>query len=266
MTPTPRSVLDWFARNPSIGLLGTLASILSIPLGIYLYEEAKPTRELIVTADPAVAIAKAGQTSSVDVLFNGQKITTDVYIRQLYIWNAGSESVRSENVLEPIEVQLLNARILEVRLKKMTRPLTGVSVRTNGENRVMCSWKILEHNDGAVFDVIYAAPDAGKIETLGTIEHQGEVPFREYIAARDTWLRGWKLTAAYLGFAGCSTLMLITGIVLGVSAIQTGRSRKLKVAEIVAACVLVAGLVGLGAFGISIVAISYRTDIIPPAL
>jgi hypothetical protein len=152
--PPRRSVVDWFALNPRVGLAGTVASILGIPLALYLSIATQPTRNLTITSDPPVAIMRAGQASSIDVLYYGAKIKTDVYARQVYIWNAGNDSIRHEHVLEHIGIVIPHARILEARVKKVSRPLISLQlVGGTPDDRLMLSWSILEHNDGAAIDV-----------------------------------------------------------------------------------------------------------------
>jgi hypothetical protein len=267
--PTPTGKSAWLPQwrwlaNPWISVVGTFTGILGLAALVYSWIVASPPRDLLITSDPPVAIVRAGQASSVEILYHGEKITNDVYARQVYVWNAGSDSIRPENVLEPIRVMLPHATILETRVTKLRRPLTNITAKIDGADKVVLSWNILEHNDGAAIDVIYAAPAASKLQVVGTIEHQRELKVREYQAARDTAVQGWKLSAGYVLFGGMGVLFLILGLGLGASAVQSRLSRKLTASEIVSSFVLVTLFGGLGAIAVWMVVNSMRNDVMPP--
>jgi hypothetical protein len=163
---------QWWIAHPLVGFIGTFASLIGLPLAAYFYLAAQATRDLRITSDPSVAIVRAGQASPVDIVYHGEKIMTDVYARQVYVWNAGSDSIRRENVLESIGISIRGARILGARVKKVTRPLIKLVVVANpASNGLMLSWNILEHNDGAAIEVIYAASDSGMLAASGAVEH-----------------------------------------------------------------------------------------------
>lgn len=174
----------WWVAHPMVGFIGSVASVLAIPLAIYLYLSGGPLRELIISSDPPVAIVRGGQASSVDILYHGNKITTDVYARQVYVWNAGNDSIRDNNILEPIGIVIPRATILETRVRRVRRQLSNIIATIDGGNTVSLSWTILEHNDGAAIDIIYASPDASKLSVMGTVEHQPTILVREYESAR----------------------------------------------------------------------------------
>jgi hypothetical protein len=209
--PTSQSgLIRWWIAHPIVGFIGSLASVIGLPLAVYFYVAGQASRELTITSDPAVTIVKGGQASSVDIRYHGNPITTDVYARQIYVWNGGTDSIRTQNILEPIELIIPNASILETRLRKLTRPLTKVTVRQAG-NSILLDWNILEHNDAAAVDIIYAAADAGRLQVHGAIEHQKGIKFVEYETPRKrdpTWLT----VLGYLLFGGFGIFMIILGI------------------------------------------------------
>jgi hypothetical protein len=202
MTPTSQPALvKWWIAHPLVGFIGSLASVLSIPLAGYFFYASQASRELTVTSDPPVTIVKGGQASSVDVRYHGNPITTDVYARTVYVWNGGNESIRTVNVLEAIEVTITNATILETRLRRLTRPLTKMKVKQDG-NKILLDWSILEHNDGAAIDIVYAATGPGSLQVRGAIEHQSGLRFAEYETPRASQNSLWLQIMVYL-VCGC---------------------------------------------------------------
>jgi hypothetical protein len=178
----PSGFLAWFS-NPWVGIAGTIASIVGVLLAIYFYSAGEKKRELIVSNDPPFSIVKAGETGSIDVIYKGKPITTDVYVCRLYIWNAGAETIHRDNILEPIQIELLpNAPILDATIRKVSRPVAGVVLDTSQMDKgiLSVSWKLLEHNDGAVVDVIYASDREGRVQVSGVIEQQPQVRTRAY--------------------------------------------------------------------------------------
>jgi hypothetical protein len=123
------------------------------------------------------------------VLYKGQSVSTDVTALQLEIWNAGKESIRSEHILSPIILQTSpKVPILEVRLRHTTRPVCGIYLDelrlADGEVRV--AWKILEHNDGAVVQLIVAGPSNVTVVSQGSVE--GDPTVRLVTARSPLWL------------------------------------------------------------------------------
>ena len=95
-------LLVWFS-NPWVGIIGTIASIVGVILAVYFYSASERKRQLIVANDPAFSIVKSGETGSIDVIYKGKPITTDVYACRLYIWNAGTETIHRETYFSPLK-------------------------------------------------------------------------------------------------------------------------------------------------------------------
>src|SRR5579864_221803 len=178
MNDRPGSLVDWFARNPRIGLIGTFASVVGVPLAIVLFLASQKDRDIryAVSASPTT-IVKAGQSSDLRVHFKGQELTSDVSSIQIAIWNAGKESVRQENILsKTVSLKLVPpTSVLTARVKKMTRELVGfrVDVSNSSSGILTVSWNILELGDGALLEVIYTGTSE-QVVVEGAIE--GKVP------------------------------------------------------------------------------------------
>src|ERR1700722_434980 len=102
---TQSGLLAWFSK-PWVGITGTIASILGVILAVYFYSISEKKRLLIVANDPPFSIVKAGQTGSIDIVYRGKPITTDVYVCRMYIGNGGGETIHRDNIFEPVRIQL----------------------------------------------------------------------------------------------------------------------------------------------------------------
>jgi hypothetical protein len=182
--------------NPWVGVLGTVFTIVGVGLAIYFYFGGARTRRLTYSVNPVKTIVvKAGEASTLRVLHGDQEIKGDITAAQVAIWNDGTESIRPENVLSPVRILLHPpVPILEAKIRKVSREVIGAALDTSrlSDGVVPVTWKILEHNDGAVIPLIFAGPTETDIAVEGTVEGQPTVsrlgpPAEETAGAR--WFR-----------------------------------------------------------------------------
>jgi hypothetical protein len=171
-----QGVLAFFASRPLLSLGASVASIISVPLAIYLYFSGARSRDLKYYVNPATTtIVKSGQSSDIHVLFKNEPVSTDVSALQVAIWNAGKEPIHAENVLDPILLKT-SVPILEASVRRISRETTHFSIDTSRQSQGVLgmSWKILEGDDGAVVQLIIAG--TGSPVTLsGAIEGQRRI-------------------------------------------------------------------------------------------
>lgn len=162
-----------------LGDLGVLASIVSVPLGIYFY--FAQSRERILSFDRShepLVVVKAGEATEISVSYRDTPITSDVTATQVSVWNAGKESIKREHILKPVVIKTLNnCRILEAKIQKSVRSVSEVDLDTSqmAKGEIGLSWKILERNDGALIQLIYEGTPAIELRATSVIEGQGDV-------------------------------------------------------------------------------------------
>jgi hypothetical protein len=123
-------------------------------------------------------VVKAGEASSLRVLHGELEIRGDVTAAQVAIWNDGTESIRPENVLSPVVIlPRPPVPILEAKIRKVSRAIIGAALDNSriADGVVPVSWRILEHSDGAVIQLIFAGSTATDIAVEGTVEGQPTV-------------------------------------------------------------------------------------------
>ncbi len=157
----------------------TIMTIITIILAIYFYSETKTKRELKYYCHPLKAtVVKAGQTSALEIICNNEKIESDVTAVQVAIWNNGKESIKRDDILETITLYTEpKTPIIDAVVRKRTRDVIDLSIDRSSfkEGFIPINWRILEHNDGGIIQVIFAGNPDVEVLAKGTIEEQGSI-------------------------------------------------------------------------------------------
>ena len=169
-----------FLSNPWVGGIGTVVGIISVLLTLYLYFASKQSRNLVVNLSPVdvlIVKVKDGQASKVAVSYDGTLVTSDVTAVEIELWNGGNVPIKKENVLEPINIIFDGAVILEANVRGVSRKVIQLTIDDSGRQagKVGLNWTIMEHDDGAVLQVIYAGKPSVLPRIEGTIEGQHKV-------------------------------------------------------------------------------------------
>jgi hypothetical protein len=182
--PDSRNWLLAFFSHPVVGIIGSLASVIGIPLAIYFYFQSSSQPELVCYVNPARAeVVKQGAASRLTVSFDGQPIGTDVTAAQVAVWNRGRRAVRPETILEPFVIRTEpSVPILEATIRKTSRDVIALKIdRTRlAKGEVPLSWAILEQDDAGIIQLVYAAGADTKIQCQGVIEGQRAVRELKY--------------------------------------------------------------------------------------
>jgi hypothetical protein len=198
-----------------------VVGILGIALAVYFYFLSRETPELTYFVHPVkAAVVRTGQMSRLSVQFDGKDLTSDVTAAQVAFWNAGRRAIRSSAILGPLVMRTANkARILEVRLQKTSRDVTGIKVDSSRlpAGKVEIRWDILEKNDGGVLQIVYAGDEnvdivahailEGQRDIVGLQYSQALTPPGEQYARRLGW-RSWSAVIVFF-FMGVFLLLII---------------------------------------------------------
>jgi hypothetical protein len=174
-----RDSLPRFLSNPYYSLLLSVATLIGIPLTIFLHFQSQQTRDLAFTVHPArTIIARAGRPGELKVEFKGEVIKTDVVGAQVAVWNQGRGGVHARDVLSPLEIRLNpTAPILQASVAKTSRSVIELSLGNDAETlrqgRIPVSFRILEQGDGGNIQIIYAGPSDVEVTLVGVVEGAG---------------------------------------------------------------------------------------------
>jgi hypothetical protein len=159
-----------------VGVIGAVASIIAIPLAIYLYRRGNKRRGLAYKVHPVrTQIVKAGTASRLSVVHDDREIKTDITAVHLAIWNEGRESIRQGDMLRPLIIQTEDhVAILEASIRMATRDVIGLRLDESAcmLGQLGVSWDILENDDGGIVQIIYAGSPELQITMYGIPEGQ----------------------------------------------------------------------------------------------
>jgi len=168
-----------FFGHPLVGMISCAAPVVSLFLSVYFYLQNNKKPDLVYYVNPAQAVVvKTGEASSLQVLFGGQELKSDVTAAQVAVWNRGNDSVRPERVLEQIVIRTdPPTPILEASVRKKSRDVVNLSLDQSKLNlgEVGVKWNILEQGDGAIIQLVFAGPPTTLIKATGVIEGQRQI-------------------------------------------------------------------------------------------
>jgi hypothetical protein len=221
---TPRSRAAFFLKNNWMKVIAILELTLTvIALVIAIYALIKPGARRLPTLrlDPArtkIVDSTLFPNSSLKLVgANNTPITGDVTAVDLYFSNAGEQSIKSENILQPITVSLNDptGQILEYRILKMSRPdivkLNLLPTPANPARELMLQFNILEQNDYARCQIIYAGNPSATFTVTGVVEGATKIITNDVSLEEPRWTRRIELIAKFLIVA---IIIVLLGLVV----------------------------------------------------
>jgi hypothetical protein len=182
-----KNPISSFFSKPIVGILGSIFSIIALPLSVYFYIESIQSPNLTFSRNPSkleIVTASASKSSKFSVDYNGQPVSGDISIAQIAIWNQGNKPIKAEDMLAPVILHTTTpgVDILEASVGKTSRKAIEFKIQTNQlqEKQIPVTWKILEQGDGGVIEIIYVgAPDAN-FDVKGEIVGQKDIGITQY--------------------------------------------------------------------------------------
>ena len=184
---------EWIKKNiwNVLGVFFGVAGLLSAYI-TYVAAEKNPNFTIINrSAHLKIVSGEFSQKGPLKLIHqNGSEIKHNVYVGTLTLWNSGDISLRESSVIKPLSITLPDgAEILDVSVIKSDRQdITGFTAKQTARG-FDYEWKILEPNDGATVQIMYAA-DApvifltnGAIEGVGSFNEGRKSPFISLYAA-----------------------------------------------------------------------------------
>ena len=176
-------ILRWFSK-PWVGLLGVIFSILSVIIAISIYFSTRKVPLLTYYVHPIkTTVLRSGHASALRVLHRNQQIKSDVTAAQVAIWNRGKKPILAGEILNQVSIVTRpKVPIIEATIRNKSRSAVEFSLDTSllGDGIVPVSWKVLEHNDGAVVQLIYAGSLTTDIRVEGILIGQREIHKLEF--------------------------------------------------------------------------------------
>lgn len=164
-----------FFSNPLVGILGSLASLVGLAVSFYFYYASIKNPLFSYHVKPGRAtIVKSSEASGLEINYSGKQIRGDISAAQIALWNAGKQPIKTEHILNKIQIITSGVPIIEARIQKSTRDVCGIALDKNELEKGILgvSWKILEDGDGGVVQIIYNGNTGNEIKCIGDIEGQ----------------------------------------------------------------------------------------------
>src|SRR5438128_241706 len=155
----------------AFGLVGGVASVLSIPLAIF-YARSRIQREKLLAYDRGIShlplvSARSLAAYKLSVVFEqeggDEERITSAYVHFLRLANFGREPIRREDIAphSPLRIEVHGARVLEVALEAVRRPVCNISVQREAPAELEAEaetatveFDFLDHLDGGVFRIL----------------------------------------------------------------------------------------------------------------
>jgi hypothetical protein len=180
---------EWFLQFLShpimvfVGAIGAVASIIGLPLAIYLFIRGNKRRGLTYKISPVrTQIVRARVASRLSVFHDGREVKSDITAAHIAIWNQGRQSIRQADMLRPLVIETENhAPILESTIHMETRDEIAFTLDKSkcDQGRLGVSWDILEKHDGGIdggiVQIIYAGSPDLRIKASATPEGQRKI-------------------------------------------------------------------------------------------
>ena len=174
-------------------LIAIISSYITISNGL----EDKHVPNLTYFVHPVrTAIVHGIGSPAFDIVQGKRVLKGDVTSVQVALWNRGRQAIRREDILSPIVLHLRdNDEIIDASIRKCSRAVTGASLDKQqlASGKVSIDWKILEHDDGCVIQLLYAGGIDAELEVLGVIQGQSAVGRVEYYGSIQSGLEQYKV-------------------------------------------------------------------------
>jgi hypothetical protein len=176
-------------RTKDIVISSIISIAITIVFGYYfLYlgnRERKPTFYLDPSRTIILDKAHAGNAPLQLLKSNGDTIHSDVTSVNFYFFNQGNETIKEENVYEPLKVVMSrNTEILDFKLLKVARPVSGIVLKHDtAGNSLSIQFKALEKDDGLVGQIIFEGDKDATISLTGGVD--GVKYFESHLSSID---------------------------------------------------------------------------------
>jgi hypothetical protein len=214
--------------------------------------------------------------AALDVRLNGASVSKkDVFAVQLAIWNRGNQSIRPENVLEPVLfIPDEGTEVVDATILRKTRDVCGILTSVDSKSRgAQITWRILEPGDGAIVQLVLVGDQRCRVTGNGTIEgggrpHYVQVAVRKNSESAQLWSNSQDLSSllfaiGFMTLLGWGTLVMVFKEIPKALR-QTGWRRVRKTAEGVFLALVAGALAAL--VGLFLVDQAYNAYRVPSAL
>jgi hypothetical protein len=163
-------------------LLDNLKLFISILVGflisLYFYSKSIEAREPTFYQEPySLNIINKELIKSAPLIIttlDGTEIEGNVYSTTFCFFNQGKKSIKKENVLKRIEIEISDSttHIVAFKVLKISREISQISLSRDSlkNNILLIDFSILETGDGLLAQVVYSTNSNPELKFMGIIE------------------------------------------------------------------------------------------------
>ncbi len=158
-----KSGIFWTIVTASLGIIATVT----------YYELGKKERSLsyYVKKEPSKIFDSENTTSKIQVYTDDSvRITKNVYVTNLVLWNSGDLEIKKTDVRKPIHISLSNGvRILDFNLvREIERGISNFQL-IKENNELTLDWDYFDPNFGMELQIIYTGNDKSEVGIDGYV-------------------------------------------------------------------------------------------------
>jgi hypothetical protein len=157
--------------------INVLVALFCLFPGYYFYRQNIRERVPAFLVDPvraSIVESSGAKLSDLAVLYRGKPVgDRSVTAIRVYFWNDGKMPITKSDVLRPLQCVLAEGTdILDYRLLKTSRDITNIRLSRGNDtsnDRILVDFDILEKDDGAAIQIIYAGAHDAAIHFEGIV-------------------------------------------------------------------------------------------------
>jgi hypothetical protein len=144
-------------HHPNFNVVAGIFGIVGTLLGIYFYRESiKEPNLTYYISSTRTPIVQKFNLNNLSVSYKGKPITNDLYLAVIQLWNQGNLPIGRDDILKTFTIKTPNGEEIYQVASTNSRDVVGLNwLRNTNDDSFNFDWKILEHNDGMMFQVTY---------------------------------------------------------------------------------------------------------------
>lgn len=196
-----------FLKKNWFGIFGILIGVIGT---VYSVVESKKEREpaYFVTKNVGLFSSPKGLSSEYFAFIkrsDNSEVLNNVYLLEASFWNKGKESIKAEDVLDPISIELSDdIEIIDAFVARSTRKnITKPELKYDKENKkLVLSFRVLEKEDSIGIQVLYSAKRPAEFNIDGAILGVRSILTKDDLAADNLVNGGIKTFKGFLWMVG----------------------------------------------------------------
>jgi len=208
--------MDW-------GLIGIVLAVIFFSTTVILTLKHRRVKELVWSYTTKKVIGLGSDTPpELQLIFDEQRVL-DVYRTTIIVFNAGNDSLRKDDVTKDVTVHFRGTKILRpptnIAKSKEAIQFTVRAVNDNDDFSVKFDFLYLDHNDGAVVEVLHTKSE--DLSCSGNIIGVNKIKYREDFQPHRPSLRQ---SFKWRGIAPALVTLILLGLIILITALFSDKS------------------------------------------